>query len=119
MGLMGCVATHVRMSSRVTKLVHQRLPADVRIGLWAGKEPGMAECGCGHKLEWANHDQVGQLQWHMFACTLPEETNVRRRWLQTVRRDIASPVRNATWNWRWYIWPKVGACTSGLLVHGK
>ena len=28
-------------------------------------------------------------------------------------------VRNATWNWRWYIRPKVGACTSGLLVHGK
>ena len=28
-------------------------------------------------------------------------------------------VREATWNWRWYIRPKVGACTSGLLVHGK
>ena len=55
----------------------------------------MVECGCGHKLEWANRDQVGQLQWHMFACTLPEETNVHRRWLQAVRRDIASHVKDA------------------------
>ena len=31
----------------------------------------------------------------------------------------AAPVRNATWNWRWYIRPKVGACTSGLLVLGN
>ena len=54
------LATHVRMStgrtrsdgmsSRVTKLVHQRLPTEARIELWAGKEPGVVECGCGHKL---------------------------------------------------------------------
>ena len=80
------LATHVRvstgrtrsdgMSSRITKLVHQRLPTDARIGPWAGRESGVVECGCGHKLEWANRDQVGQLQWHMFACSLPEETSV-------------------------------------------
>ena len=54
------LATHVRMSTgrtrsdgmsgRVTKLVHQRLPTDARIELWAGKESGMVECGCGRKL---------------------------------------------------------------------
>ena len=83
------LATHVRMStgrtrsdgmsSRVTKLIHQKLPTDARIELWAGRESGAIECGCGHKLEWANRGQVGQLQWHMFTCSLPEETNVRRR----------------------------------------
>ena len=31
----------------------------------------------------------------MFTCTLPEETNVRRRWLQVVRRDIARHVKDA------------------------
>ena len=66
------LATHVRMStgrsrsdgmpSRVTKLIHQILPIDARIGLWAGRESGVVECGCGHTLEWANRDQVGQLQ---------------------------------------------------------
>ena len=66
------LATHVRMStgrtrsggmsSRATKLVHQRLPTDARIELWAGRESGVVECACGHKPEWANRDQVGQLQ---------------------------------------------------------
>ena len=83
------LATRVRIStgrtrsggmlSRVTKLAHPRLSTDARIGLWAGRESGIVECGCGQKLEWANRDQVGQLQWHMFACALPEETSVRRR----------------------------------------
>jgi len=63
------LATHVRistgrtrsdgMSSRVTKLIHQRLPTDARIELRAGKESGVVECGCGQKPEWANRDQVG------------------------------------------------------------
>ena len=62
------LATHVRMStgrtrsggmsSRVTKLVHQRLPTDARIERWAGRESGVVECGCGHQLEWASRDQV-------------------------------------------------------------
>ena len=100
------LATHVRMStgrtrsdgmsSRVTKLIHQRLPTEARVELWAGKESGAVGCGCGHKLEWANREQVGQLQWHMFTCTLPEETNVRRRWLQAVRRDVSKYVKDAT-----------------------
>ena len=100
------LATHVRvstgrtrsdgMSSRVTKLIHQRLLTDARIELWAGRESGVVECGCGRKLECANREQVGQLQWHMFTCTLPEETNVRRRWLQDVRRDVAKYVKDAT-----------------------
>ena len=99
------LATHVRistdrtrsdgMSSRVTKLIHQRLPTDARTELWAGRESGVVECGCGGKLEWANRGQVGQLQWHMFACSLPEETSVRRRWLQAVRRDIAAHIKDA------------------------
>ena len=99
------LATHVRMStgrtrsdgmsSRATKLIHQRLPTDARIELWAGRESGVVECGCGHKLEWANRDQVGQLQWHIFACSLPEETSVRRRWLRAVRRDIAAHIKDA------------------------
>ena len=52
------LATHVRMStgrtrsdgmsSRVAKLIHQRLPTDARIELWAGREPGEISCGCGH-----------------------------------------------------------------------
>ena len=99
------LATHVRMStgrtrsdgmsSRVTKLIHQRLPTEARVELWAGKESGVVKCGCGHQLEWANREQVGQLQWHMFTCTLPEETNVRRRWLQAVRRDVSTYVKDA------------------------
>ena len=32
----------------------------------------------------------------MFACSLPEETNVRRRWLQAVRRDVSKYVKDAT-----------------------
>ena len=36
-----------------------------------------------------------RLAWHMFTCTLPEETNVRRRWLQAVRRDVAKYVKDA------------------------
>ena len=65
------LATHVRMSagrtrsdgmsSRVTKRIHQRLPTEARIELWAGKESGVVKCGCGHKLEWASRAQVGQL----------------------------------------------------------
>ena len=99
------LATHVRMStgrtrsdgmsSRVTKLIHQRLPTDARIELRAGKESGVVECGCGQKPEWANRDQVGQLQWHMFVCSLQEETSVRRRWLQAVRRNIAAHIKDA------------------------
>ena len=99
------LATHVRMSTgrtrsdgmsrRVTKLIHQRLPADARIELWAGRESGTIDCDCGHKPEWANRDQVGKLQWHMFACSLPEETDVRRRWLQAVRRNIAVYIKDA------------------------
>ena len=30
----------------------------------------------------------------MFACSLPEETNVRRRWLQAVRRGIAAHIKD-------------------------
>ena len=88
------LATRVRMSTgrtrsdgasnRAAKLIHQRLPTDARIELWAGRESGELVCGCGHKLSWANRDQVGQLQWHMFACSLPEETDVRQRWLRAV-----------------------------------
>ena len=37
-----------------------------------------------------------QLQWHMFACSLPEKTNVQRRWLnETIRRDIAVHIKDA------------------------
>ena len=99
------LATHVRVStgrtrsdgtsSRATTLIHRRLPTGARIELWAGRESGEISCGCGHKLEWANRDQVGQLQWHMFACSLPEEANVRHRWLQAVRRDIAAHIKDA------------------------
>ena len=39
--------------------------------------------------------------------------------LTTAMGATPGAVRKATWNWRWYIRPKVGACTSGLLVHGK
>ena len=98
------LATHVRMSAgrtrsdgvlnRVTKLYHQRLPTDARIELWAGREPGELVCGCGHKPSWANRGQICPLQWHMFACSLPEETNVRHRWLRAIRRDVAAHVND-------------------------
>ena len=52
------------------------------------------DVGCGHKLSWANRDQVGQLQWHMFACSLPEETDVRQRWLRAVRRDVTAHIKD-------------------------
>ena len=39
--------------------------------------------------------QVGQLQWHMFACSLPEETNLRQRWLRAVRRDVTAHIKDA------------------------
>ena len=54
-----------------------RPPTDARIELWAGRESGELVCGCGHRLSWTNREQIGQLQWHMFACPLPEETNAR------------------------------------------
>ena len=72
------LATRVRMSTgrtrsdgasnRAAKLIHQRLPTGARIELWAGGESGELVCGCGHKLSWANRDQVGQRQWHICTC---------------------------------------------------
>ena len=35
----------------------------------------------------------------MFACSLPEETNVRCRWLRAVRRDIAAHIKDAAIAW--------------------
>ena len=31
----------------------------------------------------------------MFACSLPEESNVRCRWLKAIRRDIAAHIKDA------------------------
>ena len=42
--------------------------------MWAGRESGELACGCGHRPRWTSREQAGQLQWHMFACSLPEET---------------------------------------------
>jgi hypothetical protein len=94
------LATHVRMSvgrtksdgasHRVAKLYHARLATDVWIELWAGRESGELVCGCGHRLKWSNLGTVGQLQWHMFACSHPEELAVRRRWIRIEHiRDAA------------------------------
>ena len=99
------LATHVRMSigrtrsdrasHRAAKLYHMRLPIGARIELWTGREPDDLVCGCGHSLSWTNREQIGQLQWHMLSCSLPEETNVRCRWLKVVRRDIAAHIKDA------------------------
>ena len=68
----------------------------MRTELWAGRESGELVCGCGHRLRWTSREQVGQLQWrHMFACSLPEETSIRRRWLRMVRRDLAAHIKDA------------------------
>ena len=83
---------HIELPSSI---YHLRLPTDARIELWAGREPDELVCGCGHSLSWTNREQIGQLQWHMFACSLPEETNVRGRWLKAVRRDIAAHIKDA------------------------
>ena len=98
-------ATHVRMatgrtrsdgvSHRVTKLYHARLAAEVRTELWAGRESGELVCGCNYRLQWTSREQVCQLQWHMFACSLPEETSIRRRWLSMVRRNLAAHIKDA------------------------
>ena len=50
------------------------------------------------------------------------DDGARTRWSLlyfALASSSAGAVRKATWNWRWYIRPKVGACTSSLLVHGK
>ena len=55
-------------------------------------------------------------------AVVAEINNDADRYLRMIvngRPLAGSAVRKATWNWRWYIRPKVGACTSGLLVHGK
>ena len=52
-------------------------------------------CGCGYRLKWSNRDQVGQLQWHIFACSHPEELTARRRWIRAVRRNLPEHIRDA------------------------
>ena len=101
----GVLATDVRMSTgrtrsdgaphRVAKLYHSGLATEVRIGLWAGKESGELACGYGHRLRWTSLEQVGQLQWQMFECSLPEETSVRCQWRRAVRRDLAAHIKDA------------------------
>ena len=83
-------------SHRVAKLYHSRLPTEARLGLWAGRESGELICGCGHRPSWTSREQIDQLQWHMFSCSLPEETSVRCRWLKATRRDIVAHIRDAT-----------------------
>ena len=58
-----------RASPLVTKIMHDNLPTDARLELWAGKESGSTTCACGEVLEWSSRAEIGRLQWHMLRCT--------------------------------------------------
>ena len=84
-----------RVSPLTTKIMHDNLPTDARLELWAGKESGNITCACSEVLEWANRAEIGRLQWHMLQCTLPHETKVQREWHSAMRRTIESCTDNA------------------------
>ena len=67
-----------RVSPLTTKIMHDNLPTDARLELWAGRESGNVTCACDEVLEWANRAEIGRLQRHMLQCSLPHETKVRR-----------------------------------------
>ena len=75
--------------------MHDNLPTDARLELWAGAESGSVICACGEPLKWSSRAEVGRLQWHMLRCTLPHETKVRREWHSAVRRTLESSTDNA------------------------
>ena len=79
-----------RASRQLTKIMHDNLPTDARLELWAGKESGSTTCACGEVFEWSSRAEIGRLQWHMLRCTLPHETKVRREWHSAVRRALES-----------------------------
>ena len=66
-----------RVSPLTTKIMHDNLPTDARLELWAGTESGSVTCACDERLVWTSREEVGRLQWHMLWCTLPHETKVR------------------------------------------
>ena len=84
-----------RVSPLTTKIIHDNLPTDARLELWAGAESGSVTCACGEPLKWSNRAEVGRLQWHMLRCTLPHETKVRREWHSAVRRTLESFTDNS------------------------
>ena len=58
--------------------------------MWGGVQSGSLTCGCGHVLQWSDHDDVGPLQWHFLQCTLAAETSVRQRWRVAIKRTIVA-----------------------------
>ena len=74
--------------------MHDNLPTDARLELWAGKESGSVTCAYGEVLDWSSRSEIGRLQWHMLRCTLPQETKVEREWHSAVRRALESSTDN-------------------------
>ena len=75
--------------------MHENLPTDPRLELWAGKESGQITCACDETLEWANRAEIGRLQRDMRQCTLPHETKVRREWHSAMRKTLEGCTDNA------------------------
>ena len=95
-----------RRSPLVTKIMHCQLATDARLELWAGRDEGSVTCACGRVLAWNDRTEVGPLQWHMFECTMPQETAVRKRWYGAVSSVIASATDGA------YVRDAIMACWS-------
>ena len=86
--------------------MHCQLATDARLELWAGRDEGSVTGACGRVLSWNDRTEVGPLQWHMFECTMPQETAVWKRWYGAVCSAIASATDDA------YVRGAIMACWS-------
>ena len=74
----------------MSKLIHEHLATEPRIQMWGGTTRGEWTCGCGKNMTWFDRQDVGQLQWHMLACTMAEEQPTRRAWRATIKRAVSA-----------------------------
>ena len=95
-----------RRSPLVTKIMHCQLATDARLELWAGRDEESVTCACGRVLSWNDRTEIGPLQWHIFECTMPQETAVRKRRHGAVCSAIASATDDA------YVRDAIMACWS-------
>jgi hypothetical protein len=69
----------------MSKLIHEHLATEPWIQMWSGATRGEWTCGCGKHMTWSDRQDVGQLQWHMLACTMAEEQPTKRAWRAAIK----------------------------------
>ena len=110
-------AAHMAMQHFVSSHYTQSLPhAHVRTALPSVSYRWIEELTKQHAEHFRLRARMRLGIANINAYRQPRGANGRRN---CAHCGMLKPVRDATWNWRWYIRADHWACTSGLLVHGK